>query len=166
MLPRSGWFWIILRSMEWLEEHYPPGYVKIPENSYCHIWRIVPLKKLGVTKPSTYTYRGGDVFPEWKFKQQQYSPRKQREIIFEFHVLPLQYMGHYVVKCPSPTSNTPVGSQSLQFVLAVTQTTNDTPATDIINQNWILADTCYSVSSIINRDPVQYICAYDAGKEL
>ena len=46
------------------------------------------------------------------------------------------------------------------------QTTNNKTSNDIIDPDWILLDICSIISSIRNRDLVQDICAYDAGKEL
>ena len=46
------------------------------------------------------------------------------------------------------------------------QTTNGTTATDIINPDWILLDTCYTISSVRNRNLVQDFCACDTDKGL
>ena len=46
------------------------------------------------------------------------------------------------------------------------QTMNDAPVNYVINPNYLLLDTCYTISSITNEDFVKDICACDAGKEL
>ena len=48
-----------------------------------------------------------------------------------------QETGHYTVHFPSSTANTRTGTQSLQVVLTMNQTTNEAPTTNIINPNWI-----------------------------
>ena len=46
------------------------------------------------------------------------------------------------------------------------QTTNDTPSTDIIVLDWLLLDTCSTISSVKIKDFVQKIQACGSGKEL
>ena len=58
------------------------------------------------------------------------------------------------------------GTHSLQEDLAMTQTTKEAPTTNIINPNWILLDTCSTISSIRNKSLVQNIQPCDAGEEL
>ena len=55
---------------------------------------------------------------------------------------------HYAGNCPSSTANTRTAIQSLQMGLTMTQTTKEAPTTNIINRNWILLDTCSTISSI------------------
>ena len=68
--------------------------------------------------------------------------------------------------CPSSTANTRTGTQSLQVGLTMTQTTKEAPTTNIINPNWILLDTCSTISSIRNKSLVQNIQPCDSGEEL
>ena len=75
-------------------------------------------------------------------------------------------MGHYAKNCPSSTSSTHMESRSLQIIITMAQPTNDVPVNDTINPNWLLLDTCYTISSIKNKYIVKYICASDAGKEI
>ena len=75
-------------------------------------------------------------------------------------------MGHYAGKRPSSTANARAGSQSLQVGLNMPQTATKISSTDIINTNWILLDTCYTISSVIKSDLVQDIFICDSGKEL
>lgn len=46
------------------------------------------------------------------------------------------------------------------------QTTNNVPVNDIINPNFLLLDTCSTISYINNEDFVKDILSYDAGEEL
>ena len=46
------------------------------------------------------------------------------------------------------------------------QTTTNIPETDFINPNWILLDTCYTISSVRNRYLVKDIRACGAGEEI
>ena len=62
----------------------------------------------------------------------------------------LQEKGYYVGNFPSYTSSTRVGFQSLQIVLTMVKTTYNMPVNDIINPNWLLLDTCYTIISINN----------------
>ena len=69
-------------------------------------------------------------------------------------------------KFPSSTANTRTGTQSLQVGLTMTQTTKEAPTTNIINPNWILLDTCSTISSIRNKSLVQNIQPCDTVEEL
>ena len=75
-------------------------------------------------------------------------------------------MGHYVVNWPSSTANVRTGLQSLQFILTMIQTTTNILSTGIINPDLMLLDTCSTISSVKNRELIQYICACDSGEEL
>ena len=86
-------FWMILRYLWWLEEQYPPGYVQLPKDCNRCLWRIVPLQKPGTATLSTYTTRGGDVCPAWKFRNQQDIPRKVWGIIWRCNVIMLPRNG-------------------------------------------------------------------------
>ena len=66
-----------------------------------------------------------------------------------------QKTGNYAVNCPSSTSNTRTGPQSLQVVLTMTQKTKDLPTTNIINPSFILLDTWSTISSTRNKNLVQ-----------
>ena len=48
----------------------------------------------------------------------------------------------------------------------MTQTTTNIPETDIVNNNWILLNTCSTIISVSNRDLVHGIRTCEAGKEL
>ena len=73
-------------------------------------------------------------------------------------------MGHYTVNILSSTANSCTGLQSLQVRLTMAQKTTKITATDIINTNWIMLDTCYSIISVSNKDLVQDIYDDDTGK--
>ena len=62
--------------------------------------------------------------------------------------------------------STCTGTHSLQEDLAMTQTTKEAPTTNIINPNWILLDTCSTISSIRDKNIVQNIQPCDAVEEL
>ena len=44
--------------------------------------------------------------------------------------------------------------------------TNDVPVNDIINPNFLLLNTCFTISHIKNKDLVKYMHTYNIGKEL
>ena len=75
-----------------------------------------------------------------------------------------QEMGHYVGNGLSSRYNAHMGSQLLQVVPTTTQTTDDTPETDIINPDLILLDTWSTIISVRNRYLVQDIHACDTGR--
>ena len=63
-------------------------------------------------------------------------------------------------------ANTCAGTQSLQVGLTINQTTKEESTTNIINLNWILLDTCSTITSIRNKSLVQKIQPCDEGEEL
>ena len=77
-----------------------------------------------------------------------------------------QETGNYAWNLPLAVSKTHPWLQSLQVGLTMTQTMKDEPTTNSINPNWILFDTCSTISSIGNKNIVQNIQPCDAGDEL
>ena len=77
-----------------------------------------------------------------------------------------QETGNYARNFPSSTANTHTGTHSLQVGLTMTQTTKEAPTTNIINPNWILLDTCSTISSMRNKSLVQNIQPCDRGEKL
>ena len=58
---------------------------------------------------------------------------------------------HNAGNCPSSTSSTSVGSQYPQVWFPMDNKMNDTLKPDIINLNWLLLDTCSTISPVKNK---------------
>ena len=69
-------------------------------------------------------------------------------------------------KFPIINGQHPHWNTALQVGLTMSQTTKEAPTTNIINPNWILLDTCSTISSIRNKSLVQNIQPCDSGEEL
>ena len=142
----------------WLEEQYPPGYIKLPKDSDRHLWRIFPLQNLA-QQHQAHAPPGWVTFAQSENEVSSKTvPWKYGISFSDFTWYHFQEMGHYVGNCPSSTDNAHANSQSLQVGLTMTQTTINIPATDIINTNCIIFDTCSTIRSIIKKDLVQDGC--------
>ena len=96
--------------------------------------------------------------------QNQTTPGNYGRSFTEITCYRCQETGHYTRNCLSSTANTRTGTKSLQNGLIMTQTTKEAPPNIIINPNWILLDTCSTISSIRNKILVQDIQPCDVGE--
>ena len=139
------------------------NYPKTTTSAYYVLFRykkLAPQRQLHVPPTAVTFCQSGDT------KKNKITPWNDGRYFPEVTCYCCQETGYYAGNFSSFTAIIRTGIQSLQVGLTMTQTTKEEPKNNIINQNWILLDTCSTISSIRNKSLVQNIHPCDVGKEL
>ena len=103
---------------------------------------------------------------KWQYREKQYNNRKRWEIISRSHMLLLWGERTLCRKLYI------INIQHLHWIKITTSGNHhdpnkmDAPTTNIMNSNWILLETCSTISYIRNKNLVQNIQTCDAGEEI
>ena len=133
---------------------YLTGCIPFPEYSDCCIRRFMLIQETNNTTTNARTTRCRNIHKKfWHRQHNTTAPGSDGPLCMDVMCYLCQAMSHYSGNCLSSTSDTYVGLRYIQIQLTMAQTINNTPATDIINLNWLLLGTCSTDSSVKKPRP-------------